>query len=152
MHKELSDHFNSGFMQEKIVRKMELLSLNKYKAAREAFEKYANDNHIEMKDEETSNVYMEMCERKIGNFGHGFQHKITAGNISFVSRLEAYDYYDCSTWGNIDIKVDGPDELVNAVEEAWNKQNKETTWEEINKVIGIYFRNKQHCYGLCRDD
>jgi hypothetical protein len=151
MSKELSDTFNSGFMSSTIKPRMELLSLNKYKLAREAFEKYAKENHIEIKDEETSNVYMEMCAHRIGNFGHGFEHRVTAGKNSLTSRLEAYNYYDMSTWGNIKIKVDGPDELVNAVERAWNSTEKPTTWDEINPIIGVYFKDKEHCYGLCRE-
>jgi len=153
MKKILKDDFTTGNNPNTMS---EFLILGKYLAARTAFTDYAKIANNTIIDEELSNVYMQMCRRKIGNFSYGFDHNMTADKATFHSRLEAfegsYSYFgEYNKFGNLKIELTGSNELVKIVTDAWNN-GKPTSWDEINPVIDKYFKNKEHCYGLCQDE
>jgi hypothetical protein len=125
-----------------------------YIAAREAFDKFAQASGESITDKETSNVYAEMCRAKIGGFKRGFDHIMNSDSAIFHGRLESHEYgqyYSFSTYGHLEITVEGTSELVKKVQEAWTK-GKKTNWNALNPVIGQYFKDKQHCYGFCKND
>ena len=72
----LKTGFRSPTYDPKSKDPVEDLALGRYAAAVNAVQEYARENDFEIKDEEKSNIFAEMCEKRIGNFAHGFEHTI----------------------------------------------------------------------------
>jgi len=144
MKKTLEVHFSPETEEE------ELNSLARYKSLLDFIKTQSKSYKLEFKDEEISNVYMEMCERKIGNFSYGFDRLLTSGkDISVQCRFEAFDEVS-GDFGSLKIEINAPRDFVKSLEKEFS--NKKTlTNEEKEELIEEYIKYKQNCYNFCRE-
>ena len=133
----------------------ELLALGKYSTVIDALELYVQKKNLILQDREKSNVYAEMCTKRIAFFAYGFDHQLTittgAGKKvgTLTARVEAFDYRDFSKYGNVKLFVGGDESLVEAVNSAWELAEP-LDKEKVSQIRGKFAEGKQKCYGYCK--
>ncbi len=133
----------------------ENLALGKYSAVIDALELYVQKNNLILQDREKSNVYADMCTRRIAFFAYGFDHQLTLTTAAgkklgtLTARVEAFDYRDYSKYGNVKLFVGGDNSLTEAVNLAWELAEP-LSEEKLHQIRGKFAEGKQKCYGYCR--